>query len=89
MPTGNGWFFSTSQGILCTVTGNNIKVMLLFSGQKGVNAVESLREKLLALIRTIPEDKLQVIFDFVNRMAQDTIEGEDYDQLLMEDHTGC
>lgn len=51
--------------------------------------MESLREKLLALIRTIPEDRLQVIFDFVNRMAQDTIEGEDYDQLLMDDHTDC
>jgi hypothetical protein len=51
--------------------------------------MESLREKLLSLIRNIPEDKLQIIFDFVNRIAQDTIEGEDYDELLMDNHTGC
>lgn len=50
-----------------------------------INAVESMRDKLLEIIKTLPEDRLQVIFEFVNRMNQGASQADDYDQLLMND----
>jgi len=45
--------------------------------------VESLREKLIEIIKTLPEDKLQFVLDFLNRMNQYPSEEGDYDELLM------
>ncbi len=47
--------------------------------------MESMRDKLLEIIKTLPEDRLQVIFEFVNRMNQGASQADDYDQLLMND----
>lgn len=49
--------------------------------------MESLREKLIEIIKTLPEDKLQAVIDFVNRMNQYTSEDGDYDELLMGENT--
>jgi len=43
------------------------------------------RERLIELIRTLPDDKIKTILDFVNRMLNEyTVQGDDEDELLME-----
>jgi deoxyribodipyrimidine photolyase len=54
--------------------------------RKGVLALEEIREKLLDLIKTIPDDKLQVLLDFANHLYSEYQENEesDDDELLMD-----
>jgi hypothetical protein len=47
--------------------------------------LESLRDKLIAIIKNLPEDKLQAVLDFVNRINYEGYGNEDYDELLMGD----
>jgi len=46
-------------------------------------AVETLREKLIEMVKTLPEDRLQVVLDFINHINQSSFGGEDYDELQM------
>jgi hypothetical protein len=45
--------------------------------------VETLREKLIEMVKTLPEDRLQVVLDFINHINQSSFGGEDYDELQM------
>ena len=51
--------------------------------QKGVFALEDVREKLVALVKALPEDKLQILFDFLNRIYNENQEEDPDDELLM------
>gem|GEM_PF-1944534 len=51
--------------------------------QKGVLALDETRDRLVELIRMMPEDKLQVVIEFVNRLFNDAQEGEDPDDELL------
>ena len=51
--------------------------------QKGVLALDEIRERLVELIRMMPEDKLQVVMEFVNRLFIDVQDGEDPDDELL------
>lgn len=46
--------------------------------------MESLREKLIEIIKILPEDRLQVVLDFVNRINQNSFVAEDFDELRMD-----
>ena len=52
---------------------------------KGVFVLEEIREKLLDLIKMIPEDKLQMLLDFANHLYSDYQEGEESDDELLMD----
>ncbi len=45
--------------------------------------MDSLREKLIELIKILPEDRLQIVLDFVNHINQNSFVGEDFDELQM------
>jgi len=47
-------------------------------------AMETLRDKLISIIKTLPEDRLQLIMDFINQMNQSNYQPEDFDELQME-----
>jgi len=46
--------------------------------------METLRDKLISIIKTLPEDRLQLIMDFINQMNQSNYQPEDFDELQME-----
>ncbi|HHV34504.1 MAG TPA: DUF2281 domain-containing protein [Syntrophomonadaceae bacterium] len=46
--------------------------------------MNSLREKLIEIIKTLPEDRLQAVLDFVNHINQSSFVGEDFDELQMD-----
>jgi hypothetical protein len=50
---------------------------------KGVLVLEEIRERLLDLLKMMPEDKLQVLLDFANRLYNEYQEGEDSDDELL------
>ena len=55
-------------------------------GKRGVLALEEIRERLTELIKMLPEDKLQVLLEFANRLYNEYQEGDDSDdELLMTD----
>ncbi len=45
--------------------------------------MDEIRERLVELIRMMPEDKLQVVMEFVNRLFIDVQDGEDPDDELL------
>lgn len=45
--------------------------------------MDETRDRLVELIRMMPEDKLQVVIEFVNRLFNDAQEGEDPDDELL------
>ena len=45
--------------------------------------MDEIRERLVELIRMMPEDKLQVVMEFVNRLFNDVQDGEDPDDELL------
>lgn len=45
--------------------------------------MEEIRERLLDLLKMMPEDKLQVLLDFANRLYNEYQEGEDSDDELL------
>ncbi|HHW29715.1 MAG TPA: hypothetical protein GXX21_09220 [Syntrophomonadaceae bacterium] len=47
-------------------------------------AMETLRDKLISIIKTLPEDRLQLILNFINQMNQPNYQPEDFDELQME-----
>jgi hypothetical protein len=47
-------------------------------------AMEALRNKLIEIIKTLPEDRLKIILDFINQMNQSGYQIDDYDEFLME-----
>jgi hypothetical protein len=51
--------------------------------KKGVLVLEEIRERLLDLIKMMPEDKLPVLLDFANRMYNEYQEGEESDDELL------
>lgn len=46
--------------------------------------MEALRNKLIEIIKTLPEDRLKIILDFINQMNQSGYQIDDYDEFLME-----
>lgn len=50
--------------------------------------MDSLREKLIELIKVLPEDRLQIVLDFVNHINQNSFVGEDFDELQMDTEIG-
>lgn len=46
--------------------------------------MESLREKLIEIIKILPEDRLQIVLDYVNHINQNSFVGEDFDELQMD-----
>ena len=46
--------------------------------------METLRDKLIDIIKTLPEDRLQIILDFINQMNQSSYKLDDFDELQME-----
>ncbi|MDR9755945.1 MAG: hypothetical protein ACN4A7_06625 [Thermacetogeniaceae bacterium] len=46
--------------------------------------METLRDKLIDIIKTLPEDRLQIILDFINQMNQSSYQLDDFDELQME-----
>ncbi|HHY41103.1 MAG TPA: hypothetical protein GX502_07610 [Syntrophaceticus sp.] len=47
--------------------------------------METLRDKLIGIIKTLPEDRLQMILDFINQMNQSSYQApDDFDELQME-----
>lgn len=46
--------------------------------------METLREKLINIIKTLPEDQLQLILNFINQMNQPSYQADDFDELQME-----
>ncbi len=45
--------------------------------------MEEIRERLLDLIKMMPEDRLQVMLDFANRLCNECQESEDSDDELL------
>jgi hypothetical protein len=47
--------------------------------------LEDIRERLVEMVKTMPEDKLQMVFEFANRIINENQEGEydPDDELLM------
>lgn len=60
--------------------GNNIFSKLSL---ERICAMESLRNRLIDIIKTLPEDRLQIVLDFVNRINQNSFVANDFAQLQM------
>ncbi len=45
--------------------------------------MEDVRERLVELVKALPEDKLQILFDFLNRIYNENQNGDDPDDELL------
>jgi len=50
---------------------------------QGVLALEETRERLAELIKMMPEDKLQLLLEFANRLYEGSPEGDEPDDELL------